>query len=263
METTTPDGGASAQPTTPAAVTTGYNADQVITTDEAGTPTMVPATSADASASAGEAVSEEPQAPETQATTEAADDIEAWAEKKGIDLKTADPVKLAQMVRESEKKMHEATQAARSVAPIAPPQDLPTTGDPNYDPIVERLNRSEQIQYVTSWFDANPEAKAHKGELQEIANRYPELTNMDHVYAHFLANPKRETDLKQAGATEALTNLAQKQQQIPPGANATNSGVYESQAITARNVWQQIDSHDQAWFEKNHDTISKAIAGKL
>jgi len=154
MDTTTPDGGASAQPQEPAAVTTGHNADQVITTDASGTPTMIPVTSQSESASApaSEAVSEETptetQAPAEQTATDTSEpeDIKSWAEKKGLPLD--DPVKLASMYRDAEKKMHEATQAARTVAP-APPEELPQIGDPNYDQIVSRLNRSEQMQYVT------------------------------------------------------------------------------------------------------------------
>ena len=85
------------------------------------------------------------------------------------------------------------------------------------------------------------------------------------VYSHCGAtqrDPSREAELKQAGGRQALENLAQKQQQIPPGADATNSGVYESQTINPRNVYELVDKNDQVWFEKNHDAISKAIAGK-
>jgi hypothetical protein len=79
MDTTTPDEGATtAQPDEPAAVTTGYNADQVITTDESGTPTLEPVTSeaqeeapSEPTPSAEEAVTEEAKAPEeTQAPAE-------------------------------------------------------------------------------------------------------------------------------------------------------------------------------------------------
>jgi hypothetical protein len=266
MDTTTTDGGAQAQPATPAAVSTGYNADQVITTDASGTPTMAPVTSqsesAETTAPASEAVSEkETQAPAEQ--TSGLEDISSFAKAKGYDPEalTDGERKALDMARNAEKRMHEVTAAARTAAP-APPEDLPLSGDPNYDAIVSRLNKSEQVQYVTGWFDANPDAKAAKADLQQIAQERPWLQNMDDVYAHYLANPKRESDLRQAGATDALTTLAQKQQQIPPGANATNSGVYETQTITQRNVFDLIDKHDQAWFEKNHEAINKAIAGK-
>ena len=265
MSTTTTDGGAAtavqpepAKADTSAAVTTGHNADQVITTDSDGTPTMVPVTSTQ---SADEAAPEAAKdaAPEAQAPQ--ADDTVEWAKKKGLEINPDNPneVKLANMQREAERKMHEAT---ASKPTIEPPALLEETGDPNYDPLVERQNTLELKQYVRDWFDANSEMKEHRAELQKIATERPWLQDMDDVKAHFLANPSREAQLKTDGGREALTNLAQKQQQIPPGANATNSGVYESGTITPANVYEQIDKHDQEWFQKNYKTINKAISGK-
>lgn len=272
MDTTTTDGGdaTASQPQEPAAVTTGYNADQVITTDDSGTPTLEPVTSqASESADAtSEAVSEEttPANKETQAPEEPAADktdaeIAEWSEKKGLKINPENPneVKLARMQLEAERKMHEATQPKVTVTP---PELLEETGDPNYDPLVERQNTLELKQYVRDWFDANPELKQHRTELQRIATERPWLTDMDDIKAHFLANPSREAQLKQDGGREALTNLAQKQQQIPPSSGATNSGSFQTGQITPQNVAQLVDSHDQAWFEKNHKAISAALEGK-
>lgn len=272
MSTTTPDDGAAdaAQPQESAAVSTGHNDDQVITTDGNGTPTMTPV----ASDVQDEAVSGEPteeasqeEAPAEPAETQAADktdaEIAAWSEKKGITINPENPneVKLARMQLEAERKMHEARQVQ---SPVQPPEELPLTGeDPNYDTIAERLNRQEQLSYVRNWFDANPDAKDHRTELQQIAATRPWLSNMDDVYAHFLANPSREAELRKAGGKEALTNLAQKQQQIPPSAGATNSSVYQSAQITPNNVYELVDKNDQSWFEKNHKAISDAMAGKM
>lgn len=277
MSTTTPDEGAAsaAQPEESAAVTEGHNADQVITTDGNGTPTLAPTTSQvqeEETPVAEEAVSEETkeapveqaEAPaETQATDKTDAEIAAWSEKKGLTINPENPneVKLARMQLEAERKMHEATQPQPT---IQPPEELPLTGeDPNYDQVAERLNRQEQLLYVRNWFDANPTAKEHKTELQQIASNRPWLSNMDDVYAHFLANPSREAQLRSEGGKQALTNLAQKQQQIPPSAGATNSGVYQSAQITPQNVYKLVDSNDQEWFEKNHKSISDAMAGKM
>lgn len=267
MDTTTTDGGAdNAQPQESVAVMTGYNADQIISTDESGTPALVPVTSqgSDSADAPSEAVSEEtPQ--ETQAPEAAADktddEITQWSEKKGLKINPDNPneVKLARMQLEAERKMHEANQIK---SPINPPELLEETGNPDYDPLVERQNTLELKQYVRDWFDANPELKEHRNELQQIAQERPWLQNMDDVKAHFIANPSREAQLKKDGGREALTNLAQKQQQVPPTAGATNSGVYASNQITPSNVAQMVDSHDQAWFEKNHKAISAAMAGK-
>lgn len=268
MDTTTPDEGAqSAQPDEPAAVLTGHNADQIITTDESGTPTLEPVASeapAEEAAAEEEApaqTEEQPKEAQAPADDKTDDEIVAWSEKKGltIDPKNPNEVKLARMQLEAERKMHAANQAPK----INPPELLETTGDVNYDPIVERQNELELKQYVRDWFDANPGMKEHRAELNQIAVQRPWLQDMDDVRAHFLANPSREADIKKQGGKEALTNLAQKQSNVPPASGATNSGVYAStQQITPQNVFQQVDSHDQAWFEKHHKAISDAMAGK-
>lgn len=269
MSTTTPDDGAAqaAQPDDSAAVSTGHNEDQVIVTDENGTPSMQPVASEvqdeAVSAEATETPTEEQKPKETQAADKTDAEIAAWSEKKGIKINPDNPneVKLARMQLEAERKMHESRQVK---SPVQPPEELPLTGeDVNYDQVAERLNRQEQLLYVRNWFDANPAAKEHRDELQQIAANRPWLTNMDDVYAHFLANPSREAQLRQEGGKQALTNLAQKQQQIPPAAGATNSGVYQSNQITPQNVYDLVDKNDQAWFEKNHKAISDAMSGKM
>lgn len=260
MDTTTPDGGAEqAQPTTTEAVTTGQNADQVITTDSNGTPELQPVTSQSESVEAApEPEAEQPTEPVAQAP---ADDVEEWAKKKGISLE--DPKKIAQMYRDAEKKMHEASAKARELeqATIAA-QTLDYTGDDDRDNLAQTVNQLLIQNNVRDFFGNNPEAREYESKMAEIVTQRPHLKNdLDALYALAKTDPSRETELKQAGGREALTNLAQKQQQVPPGANATNSGVYESQTITPRNVYDLIDKNDQAWFEKNHDAINKAISG--
>lgn len=271
MDTTTPDGGDDkSQPQDSAAVTDGHNEDQVITTDDNGTPTLEPVTSTaqeeqkkTEAQGADEAVSQDPpkEPEETQATDKTDEEIAAWSEKKGLKINPENPneVKLARMQLEAERKMHESRQVQ---TPVQPPEELPLAGDPNYDAVAERLNRQEKLIYVRNWFDANPDAKDHRDELRQIAESRPWLQNMDDVYAHFLASPQSRESARKAGGKEALTNLAQKQQQVPPASGATNSGVYQSQTITPQNVYELVDKHDQAWFEKNHKAISDAMAGK-
>lgn len=197
------------------------------------------------------------QEPVAQAESQADDDdVQAWAEKKGLPLD--DPVKLAKMYRDAEKKMHEATNQVHKT-PIEPPELLEPSGDVNYDQLVERQNVQEQRIYVRDWFEANPDMKEHRAELTRISAERPWLTNLDDVRAHFLASPQRLKDVKTEGGREALTNLAQKQQQIPPSAGATNSGVYESNNITPQNVYQLVDKNGPEWFQKNYAAINEAI----
>lgn len=266
MDTTTPDAGATtAQPTqTTEAVTTVGN-EQVITKDENGTPTLTPVTSQDDQPSAtavDDATPEEGDtAPETQATA-SDDDVEAWAKKKGLPLE--DPVKLAQMYRDAERKMHEATSKAREFNSAVINQPLvDLTGNPVVDQLANQVNQLTIQNKVQSFFDAVPEAREFESKMAELVIERPHLKNdLDALYALARNDPSREAELKREGGREALTNLAQKQQAIPPSAGATNASSYETAQITPNNVYELIDKNDQAWFEKNHDAINKAISGK-
>lgn len=261
MDTTTTDGGAQAQPQDSAAVTTEHNADQVITTDAQGTPVMEPVTSQAQDAS--EAVSEEAEAPAEapQAETQA-DDVSEWAEKKGLPLD--DPVKLAKMYRDAEKRMHEATEKARELETASVAQvPVDYTGNPEIDTLAQSVNTLLVQNKVRDFFSDNPDARQFESKMAEIVTERPHLQgDLDALYALARNDPNREAELREAGGKEALTNLAQKQQQVPPAAGATNSGSFASQTITPQNVYQLVDSNDQAWFEKNHDAISKAMSGK-
>lgn len=264
MDTTTTDGGdaQASQPDTSAAVTTDeHNADQVITTDDNGTPTMAPVTSTTSEESA-EAVSEDTSTPEAQAPAD--ESVEDWAKKKGIDLEKADPKKLAQMYRDAEKKMHDATVRARELESTAVAQvPVDYTGDPNIDSLAKQVNTLLVKNNVNDFFRDNPEAREFEPKMAEIVLQRPHLQHdLDALYALARNDPSREAQLKQAGGKEALTNLAQKQSQVPPTAGATNSGVYATNTITPENVHQMVDTHDQAWFEKNHKAISDAMEGK-
>ena len=267
MDTTTSDGGATAQPTQPTeAVTTDYNADQVITSDDNGTPTLESVTSQDdqTQAPSAPAVDDDTSSEETAPTqaTSSEEDIKDWAAKKGLPLE--DPVKLAQMYRDAEKKMHEATSKAREFNNAVINQPLVDfTGNPIVDQLASQVNQLTIQSKVQSFFDSTPEAREFEGKMAEIVIERPHLQNdLDALYALARNDPSREDELKREGGRQALTNLAQKQQAIPPSAGATNSQSYETAAITPSNVYDLIDKNDQAWFQKNYSAINKAISGK-
>lgn len=265
MSTTTPDGGdapASQPQEQSAAVTDGHNEDQVIVIDDNGTPSMQPATSQAQDASE-EAVSEE--APSEQQTTETQapdDDVQAWAEKKGLPLN--DPVKLAKMYRDAEKAMHEAKARSKELETASvDTAPIEYTGNPEYDSLAANVNTLLVQNKVRDFFADNPEARQFESKMAEIVQEKPYLQHdLNDLYALARNAPDREAELKAAGGKEALTNLAQKQQNIPPAAGATNSSSYQSQTITPQNVYSLIDNNDQEWFEKNHKAISKAMSGK-
>lgn len=264
MDTTTSDGGAGipAEPTQASeAVQAEENVDQVITKDENGTPTLEPATSAQSADE--EAVSEETKEEPQEAQADEFD-AEAYAKKKGIDLSKADPKTLVKMQYEAEKRMHEATAKAKELETAAVSQvPLDYTGDPNLDALNQQVNTLLIKNNVNDFFNRNPDAREFESKMAEIVTQRPHLQNdLDALYALARTDPNRDEELKAQGGKQALTNLAQKQQQIPPGANATNSGVYESSQITPGNVYELIDKNDQAWFQKNYKAINKAISGK-
>lgn len=273
MDTTTSDGGASkeAQPETTEAVRTeGHNADQLITQDENGTPTMEPVQSEGAEEAVSEttevAEGDKPEAQQTEETQAPAEDINKFAQAKGFD-----PAKLSEgerkaleMARNAEKRMHQATEKAKELETTAVANaPLDYTGNPQVDNLSQAVNTLLIQNNVRDFFSNNPEAREYESKMAEIVIERPHLQNdLDALYALAKTDPSREAELKAAGGKQALTNLAQKQQQIPPGANATNSGVYETSQITPQNVFELIDKNDQVWFEKNHEAINKAISGK-
>lgn len=269
MDTTTTEDGANiAQPTTN--VAGADDGAMVITTDEMGTPTMVPVSEANAEAEnaastqdetiepaqAGEEAAAEP----AQATDDSQEIVE-WAEKKGLKIDPTNPneVKLAKLQLENDRRFHEAQQ---NKPHIAPPELLDNVDDPTLNAIVEKQNVNETRLYVRDWFEANPEMKEHRQDLMQIASERPYLTDMEDVAAHLYRRPDFVKNLRTEGGRQALENLAQKQSAVPPQASSSNTSVFASDSkITPQNVSQLVDANSQEWFEKNHDEISKALAG--
>lgn len=260
MDTTTPvDGADSAQPTSPVgtgtteAVADDSGADSASQTTGS---TLVDDSSTSSDQPSDEAVADA-EAPDTQAT----EDLAKFAKDKGFDPEnlTDGERKALDMARNAEKKMHEATQAKPNVAP---PDEVPLTGNEAIDKVIARQNVSDLKLYVRDWFDTNPDMKEYRGELTKIAQERPWLQNMDDVKAHFLADPSRADQLKREGGREALTNLAQKQQAVPPSANATNAAVFQSSKITSQNVDELVAKNDTAWYNSHREEIRAAAFGQ-
>jgi len=256
--TTSEDGVQSTQPTTNEAVeATLDGSEQIIANDDNGTPTNEPLSQAQ---DASEAVSEEPQVEEPKETQaeNVDDDLVEWTEKKGLKINPDNPneVKLAQMQRDAERAMHKANQLKSAVQP---PEMLEASEDANYNQVIERQNTLELKTYVRDWFDANPEMKDHRDDLQRIANERPYLNNMDDIRAHFLADPSRLESLKKEGGRSALQNLAQKQQQTPPSAGATNANSYASNKLTSANVDSMVAKMTPEEYQKRLPEINAAM----
>lgn len=267
-DTITSDAGATdvAQPETQEAVTLG----------EAGAPTLRPKTAPTSSPpsqdvnvdEATEADIETQAPPEQSQPTEVqadSDDLESWAKKKGIDLETADPVKLAQMVRESEQRMHEATRQARQLeTSMSQNPNLPYTGDENYDSLAAEVNTIKIQTRVENFFRANPEAREYENKMAEIVVDRPWLQNdLEALHALAVNSPDRQAELKKAGGREALTNLAQKQSAVPPQSNASTGVSSSAEKITSANVDSVVAAHmgDTKWYASHRSEIDRAMAG--
>lgn len=197
---------------------------------------------------------------EAQADEPQADDVTEWAKKKGLPLD--DPVKLANMVRESERKMHEALGKSRELETAATQaQTLDYTGDPNFDQYAATVNQLLVKETVRDFFQENPEAREYESKMAEIVLDRPHLQgDLDALYALARTDPSREAQLIEEGGRKALTNLAQKQQAVPPTANATNAGDFSSSKITPANVEQLVAENGAEWYEANRAEILR-VAG--
>jgi hypothetical protein len=220
--------------------------DQSTSTDQSETQTAV---------SKETVVSKETEAKESD------EEIVAWAEKKGLKIDPANPneINLARINLKNDRRFH----ANQTRTEVTPPEEVALTGNESIDQVIDRQNVADTRLYVRDWFDANPDMKEHRQELTEIAQRYPDLQNMEHIKAHFLSDPSRSDQLKREGGREALTNLAQKQQAVPPSANATNATVFESSKITPENVEELVGKNDSAWYDANRDAIRQAAFGDV
>jgi len=203
-------------------------------------------------------VSPQPEEPETQAVqaeevsetseadttnqTESSDDDEllAWAEKKGI--KTDDPKVLLKMVKESEQKMHSATQEAKALKTT-----VNTVGEEQgFDETSQLLNRLK----VTEFYLNNPEAKQLDEQMAEIVTAKPYLAeDLETVYelAKARSSAVNNVAAKQQGQKEALAQVAKAEKAAPPNASATTrEGVKQvddaaiaAMSLSEYNAWKK------------------------
>lgn len=185
-----------------------------------------------------------------------ADDIESWAKQKGLPMD--DPVKLATMYRDAEKKMHEATQKRELETQAI--DNVQYIGDTD-DPLRLSVNQLLIQNQVRDFFDRTPDAREYEGKMAEIVQSRPHLQNdLDALYALAAKDSfsAKEGELKAAGGREALTNLAQKQAGIPPTANATNSADFTTSKITPENVDRLVAENSMDWYKANRQEILQA-----
>lgn len=211
----------------------------------------------------------EPKAPAPAADDTAqatADELNNFAKSKGFnpDELTEGERKALEMARNAEKRMHQATQSNSRQLENAVTENVSLdSGDPKYDELAQEVVNLKISSNVNAFWAANPEAREFEEAMAKTVQDKPWLANdLNDLYRVVRADPNREASLRKEGGKEALTQLAQKQQAVSPTSAANNGTTYATKSITPQNVFDQIDKHDQEWFEKNHDAINRAIAGK-
>lgn len=203
----------------------------------------------------------QPEAPETQAVQETEvstddaqpaatgdssdEELTAWAEKKGIDPN--DPVKLMKMVRESESKMHQATQEASQLRDVV--QDAaPSTGNQSQDEAYGLINRLR----VTEFFLNNPDARQLEAQMAEIVEKKPYLAeDLDTVLvlAQSKSAPRDAQIERQAGRKEALQAVAKAEKAAPPAASAStrqqpSDKIPEFSSVAEYDAWKAKTGFD-------------------
>lgn len=143
------------------------------------------------------------------------DEIKAWATKKGLSLD--DPVKLARMVRESETKMHEATQQASNELKGAVTETSIENGEDESSQLISRLK-------VTEFYSDNPEARAYDETMAQIVQEKPYLAeDLKTVYdlARFRSADAKIDAERKAVRKETLQKAAQAESAQAPQASAS------------------------------------------
>jgi len=151
---------------------------------------------------------------ETQ-ETETDDDLKAWAEKKGLSLD--DPLALARMVREGDKKVAEASERASQLG-----KSVETAStELGLDDVAQLKNEIAVMRFYQTY----PDARNLDTEMAEILDEKPYFANdLEGLYFY---TKGRQSDkgivaARQAGSKEALAAAAKAERAAPPKASATN-----------------------------------------
>lgn len=140
------------------------------------------------------------------------DELKAWAEKKGLSLD--DPIALAKMVREGDKKVTEATQAAKKL------ESSIKTASADLDDVQQLRNEVA----VMNFFQSYPDARELESEMAKVVEEKPYFANdLEGLYFYTkgLQADRGLVAAKQAGSKETLAAVAQKERAAAPKASAS------------------------------------------
>lgn len=180
------------------------------TTDDATTEQAVETTN-----ESSETTSSETETNDESSSKESDDDIKAWAEKKGLSLD--DPIALAKMVREGDKKVTEASQKASELG-----KSVETAStELGLDDVAQLKNEVAVMRFYQSY----PDARDLDGEMSKVLDDKPYFANdLEGLYFYTkgLQADKGVVAARQAGNKEALAATAQAERAATPKASAAN-----------------------------------------
>lgn len=194
---------------------------------------------------------------ESESSTEDDSDAELkdWAAKKNLPLD--DPIKLAKMYRESEKKLGTKGQKEGQLKSAVSEANT-ASGTEDYQAL---KNEVEALSFYVN----HPEAKALEAEMVAILEEKPWLANdlevvLDVAKGRSTTEATKLVAANQAGKKEALAQAEQAGRAAQPRASATNSTTPASR-ITLDNVDELIARNGHDWYMKNRDKINAVLAG--
>lgn len=197
-------------------------------------------------------------------------DVVEWAKKKGLPLSeqpTDNELKLAQMQREAEKRMHTATTQAGAELGSAYKEQISNEAM-GMENITQRDLDVAQIKaelMVERFFRETPEAAQYEEQMKNLVIENPSRASLplDDLYDLAVTRSGKYERAEQEGAKKALQGLAQKQKAAAPTGNAVNSGV-TSGGITRDLIAQKTRQGDIQWLTQNESSINQLMAeGKL
>lgn len=173
--------------------------------------------------------SESEQSKTEQTTEESSsdDDLEKWA--KGKNLPLDDPLALAKMYRESEKKMHQTNTEAAELRKQVGRQAEEGAEQGEEQEVTDTRKLLNQLA-VTDFYLNNPEARQYDGKMAEILTEKPYLaSDLETLYIIAKAKTSDEELLaaRKNGEKSALDSVNKAQRQGSPNMAATRQGSTE------------------------------------
>lgn len=209
---------------------------------------------------------EETSEVQTEVATEPSEDeqLNKFAESKGLQLDSDNARKAAKMAMNAEKLMHSkanrASELEKTMSGMSDESAEQVAQATGQDPeVLKRLQRMEVKDSIREFWDSNPDARQYEAEMAKIAVESGLYGSPEAILKASYAMAASGA-LKSQGKQEALTSLAHKQQAAVPRGNAVTSSM-TSDTITPQNVDRLVAQHDQSWFESNYAAINKAMAG--